>query len=393
VANTSDGTVSRIDRTGDVIATIPVGHGPTGVAFADDAVWVTLGLDGTLVRIDPSTNAPVATITMGPSPAGVAVAGGQVWVAVSGDGSVAKVDPARNRVARHIELSGRPVGITSGRDAVWVTVQRAPEPVGRSGGTARLTLEDDPGTLDPAVTYTPGGYQLLYATCAKLLTYPDAAAPAGSVLVPEAAESMPRISEDGRTYTFAVRRGLRFSPPSGRPVTAATFKSSIERVLDPGTRSPVGSFLDDIVGVRAFRTGRAAHVAGITARARRLTIRLVAPRGDLPARLAMPNFCAVPPNTPVAAEGVARIPSAGPYYVASSTPGASIALRRNPYYRGERPRRLTEIEISVGVSKAEGLRAVLDGRSDYALDGVPPAERARGSPERIRAGRRAYGPS
>src|SRR5262249_1186554 len=154
---------------------------------------------------------------------------------------------------------------------------------------------------------------------------------------------------------------------SGRPVTATTFKSSIERVLDPGTKSPVGSFLDDIVGARAFRTGRAEHVAGIVARGRTLTIRLVAPRGDLSARLAMPTSRAVPPTPPVAAEGVARIPSAGPYYVASHTPGASIVLRRNPYYRGERPRRLAVIDISVGVSKAEGLRAVLDGSSDYAL--------------------------
>jgi peptide/nickel transport system substrate-binding protein len=377
VANTSDGTVSRIDRTGDVIATIPVGHGPTGVAFADDAVWVTLGLDGKLVRIDPSTNAPVAAIAVGPSPAGVTAAHGAVWVAVSGDGSVARVDPGTNRVERHIQLSGRPVGIASGGDSVWVTVQRAPEPVGRTGGTAHLTVETDPGTLDPAVTYDPGGYQLLYATCAKLVTYPDAAGPAGSILVPEAAESMPRISDDGRTYTFVVRRGLRFSPPSGRPVTAATFKSSIERVLDPGTKSPVGTFLDDIVGARSFRTGRAEHVVGIAARGRFLTIRLVAPRGDLTARLAMPNFCAVPPNTPVEAEGVAGIPSAGPYYIASFTPGARILLRRNPYYRGDRPRRLAGIELSVGIAKAEGLRAVLDGSSDYALDGVPTVERAR----------------
>ena len=160
-------------------------------------------------------------------------------------------------------------------------------------------------------------------------------------------------------------------------MTAATFKRSIERVLAPATRSPVAGFLDDVVGARAFRTGRAVHVSGITARGHTLTIHLVEPRGDFTARLAMPNFCAVPPNTPLDPGGVPRIPSAGPYYIAGATPGAGLAPRRNPNYGGERPHRLERIDVQAGVSKAAGLHAVLEGRSDWPLDGVPTNDRAR----------------
>ena len=239
VANTSDGTVSRIDRTGVVLATIPVGHGPTGVAFSEGAAWVTDALDGTLVRIDATTNAPVATIPVGASPTGVAATDGAVWVAASGEGAVVEVDPEANQVERRIELGARPVGVASGGGSIWVTVQRAQEPVGRAGGTARLTVEADPGTLDPAVTYEPVGNALLYATCAKLVTYPDAPAPAGAVLVPEVAESMPRISDGGRTYTFTVRSGFRLLTALEPAGDGCDFKRSIERVLAPATRSPV----------------------------------------------------------------------------------------------------------------------------------------------------------
>ena len=71
-----------------------------------------------------------------------------------------------------------------------------------------------------------------------------------------------------------------------------------------------------------------------------LTIRLLAPAPDLLSRIAEPGLCAVPSDTPIDPNGVRTIPSAGPYYVASYTPGQGIVLVRNPNYRGSRPHRL-----------------------------------------------------
>ena len=65
------------------------------------------------------------------------------------------------------------------------------------------------------------------------MNYPDKAGPAGSQLIPEVAQALPTRSADGRTYTFTIRPGFRFSPPSNEPVTAQTFKHSIERTLNP----------------------------------------------------------------------------------------------------------------------------------------------------------------
>ena len=72
-----------------------------------------------------------------------------------------------------------------------------------------------------------------YATCALLYNYPDRPFPEGARLQPEVATGPPSVSDDGRTYTFTLRPGFRFSPPSNEPVTAEAFERAIERALDP----------------------------------------------------------------------------------------------------------------------------------------------------------------
>ena len=144
-----------------------------------------------------------------------------------------------------------------------------------------------------------GAEELLYATCAQLINYPDKAGPAGSQLTAEVAQSLPTRSADGRTYTFKIRPGFRFSPPSNQPVTAQTFKDSIERTLNPRMDSYSAQYLADVVGARAYMAGKASHIAGVTATGDTLTIRLLAPAPDFLSRIAQPAFCAVPSNTPI----------------------------------------------------------------------------------------------
>ncbi len=69
---------------------------------------------------------------------------------------------------------------------------------------------------------------------------------------------MPDISPDGRTYTFRIRPGFRFSPPSGQAVTAETFRATIERALSPkfatgGHPNGVAQILPDVAGVGGLR--------------------------------------------------------------------------------------------------------------------------------------------
>jgi YVTN family beta-propeller protein len=369
VADDQDNAVSRIDAAGEVTATVPVGDGASGIAVGDGAVWVANTLDNTVTRIDAATSAAMATIAVRAGPRGVAVGLGAVWVADSRDGTVSRIDPRTDHV-QTIPVGGSPEAVAVAAGRAWVSVQAGSPPPASpiAGGALRVVQEKDFGSTDPALlwSYGPQAWQLEFATCAKLLNYPDRPASQGTRLVPEVASAQPSVSRDGRTYTFTLRPGFRFSPPSNQPVTARAFQRAIERFVNSRTGAATASDMADLVGYRAYRAGRSAHIAGLAATASRLTIRLVHAAPSLPARMAMPNFCAVPPDTPIRSGGVERIPSAGPYYIASHTPDTNLVLRRNPNYHGPRPRRFDTIDYRFGVNPAQAAALVDGGHADYA---------------------------
>ncbi len=371
--------VARIDAaTKLVTATTPVGNGADAVATGEGAVWVADGLDDAVVRIDPATNSVTMTIPVGRSPTGIAVGLGSVWVANSRDGTVSRIDPLRNKVVSTIAVGGSPRAIAVGDGRVWVSVQNALIAPGKqAGGVAHITAEAPLGSLDPALAYLTQSWALEYATCAKLFNYSDAPASAGTRLEPEVATALPVPTEGGTSYAFTIRPGFRFSPPSNAPVTAETFRFTIERALSPALENgPARSFAADIVGAQAYEAGKSRHISGVSVRGNTLTIRLVRAAPDIVSRLAMPLFCAVPPDTPIVPTGVRTVPSAGPYYVASYTPTQGAVLKRNPNYHGARPHTLDEIDYRTGVGKTQSVHEIQAGTADFAADGVPPDQAA-----------------
>ena len=365
LTDTEADNVVRVDPTG-LLTPIAVGSAPTGIAVGAGGVWVVDSLDDAVDRIDPGSRSVTARIPVGPSPAGVAFGAGSVWVANSGDGTVTRINPNTNRRQATIAVGGSPQALTVADGRVWVTVDAqsiAPNRGGSGGGTLRMVSSYDVGSMDPALAGDPFTQELLYATCAQLMKYPDKAGPAGSQLTAEVAQSLPTRSGDGRTYTFKIRPGFRFSPPSDQPVTAQTFKDSIERTLSPRMHSPSAHYLADVVGARAYIAGKASHVAGVVANGDTLTIRLLAPAPDFLSRIAQQAFCAVPSNTPN--KDVRVIPSAGPYYVASYMPGQGIVLARNPNYHGRRPHRFARIELAVGIPAQRAFAEIEAGTADY----------------------------
>ncbi len=390
-----DGVVLRIDPgSARVLGSVGVGNRPSAIAAGAGSVWVTNSSDGTVTRIDPATlvadddpgrqrsrrdrrqrrgrrgsrtrattlwcvstsirTSSAGTTPVGDGPAAIVATPTALWVANSRDGTVMRLDPRSGKVSKTIRLGGTPNALATADGLVWVAIAPSP-PQSPPAGGARLTTQDDFFSLDPAF-----GSWLHYTTCANLVTYPDKPAPEGSRIVPEVAEAVPVPTAGGTTYTFRIRRGFRFSPPSNEAVTAMTFKSTIERVTNPRLKSPLANQFSGIVGYHAYVTGKAREISGIVARGRTLTIRLTQPDGGFLASLAGGAACAVPRDTP-AAGGMNDIPSAGPYYVASYTPRQQLVLRRNPNYHGRRPHRLDQIVIAIGVHPARALEQVEAG--------------------------------
>jgi serine/threonine-protein kinase len=337
VAIGPDGQIWKIARDGRVLGAVTTGADPESLVAARDAVWVANSGSATLTRIDAITNTP-RTYPVGIDPYSVAVAGSKILFGAESPtpGATAPLPP-------------------SGRNVIRLAL------------TQDWIANADPAVYDASSPASPALDQLFFATCAKLYNNPDAGGRAGARLVPEVAAALPQVSDGGRLWRIGVRRGFRFSPPSGESVDARTFAGVLVRDLTPEMQSPRAmAVFGDIVGARAFHEGKTARLAGVTASRDTLTIRLERPSADLAARLASPLACAVPRRTPAAnsPNGLGTIPMAGPYYLAQYSPGESAVVRRNPNYAGRRPRHLDAIVYEIGVAGAAAVTQVAEGKSD-----------------------------
>jgi serine/threonine-protein kinase len=350
------------------------------LVFADGALWMVRADNGLVVKVDPGTNRVVRETPLHGFASDLAVRGGLVWVSIVPDGAADKLtendlsvegssavgpDPERisagggylwiaNTAAKSLSrlalgtgtktafaARSEPTVVAYGDGLLWTGAAPEPAPLAPVGGQElRISTPTQNFDTDPAHAGGPTSVQYLYATCANLLDYPDSAGRDGTQLRPEIAAAMPTVSNGGRTYTFRIRRGFLFSPPSNEPVTAETFRHTIERTLAPsqGHGWPFGA---EILGAAAYSAGKARHISGIAVHGNVLSITLVRPAGDFLKRISMPNFCPVPIHGPLQRSNGA-IPSAGPYYVAASS-SEQIVLLRNPNYRAGRPRHSARI--------------------------------------------------
>jgi YVTN family beta-propeller protein len=143
LSNPTANTVDRLNpANAKVIATIPVGKNPLGVAVTPHAVWVAN--DGaaapdipSISRIDPRTNKVVATIALAPTSAccalhmGVTTADGAIWTVVPQANTLIRVDAASNHTAV-FHLDYPPCAyLAAGERTVWMTGGACADVVGR----------------------------------------------------------------------------------------------------------------------------------------------------------------------------------------------------------------------------------------------------------------------
>ena len=169
-----------------------------------------------------------------------------------------------------------------------------------------------------------------------------------------------------------MKKTFRFH--TGAAVTAQSFADAFNRDAQPSLKSPATVYMHEIVGASAVIDGKAASISGVRVLDRyRLQIRLTKPVGDFTARLSMPFFCPVLPNTPIDPAGIDNPAGSGPYYVFERVENQRIVLKRNPFYRGARPANVDQVVETIGESREACLLAVEQDRIDYCVDfSIPP---------------------
>jgi peptide/nickel transport system substrate-binding protein len=218
-------------------------------------------------------------------------------------------------------------------------------------------------SIDPFLSARPGTDAIFDATCGRLLNRRDRPLPMGWELSPELAVGFPRVTNHGKTYTFVVRKGFRFS--TGARVTARDVAASVRRALRLKGSYRATGFMN-VVGARAFAEGRANALPGVTVRGDRITLRLTTPQHDF--RSLAGGLCVLPAGSSLDPEGLhAPVAAAGPYRILAYVPGRRIDLVRNRFYRGSRPHHVERIEVTLVDDDSRLVDAVERGIYDYAF--------------------------
>jgi peptide/nickel transport system substrate-binding protein len=252
---------------------------------------------------------------------------------------------------------------------------------GVKGGTLLVYSQSDVEALDPGMAYAAFDFALLRGMVRELYSFNSRIEGERSLQpVPDLADGPYQLSADGRTYTFRIRRGVRYAPPADREVQARDFIYAVERQLDPAHPSP-NPYSRLIRGADAFAAGKARQISGMQAPdPHTLRITLDRPASDFPSILTLPFFSPVPEEH-AAGYTLGRdygqhLIASGPYRLQRYTPGRAIELVRNENWdpRTDPLRRpwVDKVSVSIGRSDTEIQQAIERGEADLNLDAVPP---------------------
>jgi peptide/nickel transport system substrate-binding protein len=368
-------TVVRVDpKTNSVTQTIGVGNAPGSLLVSGDAVWVVNTLDDTVSEIDPETNSVVDLVHVGDGPLGIALVQGSVWVANEWDGTLSRIEPDETS-ASSLVIGSVPQGLAGANGDLWVSVRGTA--TSHRGGTLRMLSRFKPSSFDPGVSYNYVDGRVLHLIGDGLVAFKAVGGVDGATLVPDLATAVPTPTDGGRTYTFELSPGIRYS--NGEIVAPADFRHALERgfrIPNAYNRNVHGDFFGGLVGgescVSEPRTCDLSQ--GIVTDDATITFNLAEPDPDFVYKLTMPFAYPVPPSIPDVEQREAGIPGTGPYMLeAPMTDEGQFVLVRNPYFDVWSPAAQPEgfvdrLEWTSRVAPDAQVAAVAAGEADLAFD-------------------------
>ncbi|KWX21764.1 ABC transporter substrate-binding protein [Mycolicibacterium wolinskyi] len=202
----------------------------------------------------------------------------------------------------------------------------------KEGGEINVSMTSFPDYIDPQLSYTLEGWEVLYNTYTPLLTYKHAKGEDGTEVVPGLAKSLPEVSPDGKTYKLTLRPNMKYS--DGTPIKASDFTYAIQRLFKADSGGSV--FYGVIAGADDYAEGKADKISGIKTddASGDITITLTGPNGTFDHILALPFAAPVPPSTPLDKDATNNPPpSSGPFTITKVDAPHTLTMERNPQFQ------------------------------------------------------------
>jgi peptide/nickel transport system substrate-binding protein len=249
---------------------------------------------------------------------------------------------------------------------------------GKGGDMVLLANTAPSGSPDPQVNYTLQEWQLLIFTHDGLVAYKRVAGEEGTKKVPDLAESLPTPTDGGKTFTFTLRPGIKFS--NGQTVTGQDVKATFERLFKIGNSPNAGTWYNVIEGGDAcVKTPKTCDLSkGIVVDGNKVTFHLTRGDPEFLDKLAVPFAFILPASTQTKNADIPP-PGTGPYKWAEYAPSKEIKLVRNPNFKvwskdAQPPGNPNTITEKFGLSVEAEYTQVANNQADWVFD-QPPADR------------------
>jgi peptide/nickel transport system substrate-binding protein len=250
---------------------------------------------------------------------------------------------------------------------------------GAQGGTLETVANAAPsGSPDPQVNYTLQEWQLLILSHDGLVGFARKGGKAGTKLVPDLAESIPKPTNGGKTWTFKLRSGIKFS--NGQTLSGKDVKATFERLFKIGNSPNAGTWYNVIQGADAcIKTPKSCSLSqGITVKGDNVTFNLTTADPEWLDKLAVPFAFILPASTPAKNVDIPP-PGTGPYKWAQYSASKQLKLVRNTFFKewskDAQPDGNPDVIIQkFGLTPEAQVTAVENNTADWMFD-QPPSDR------------------
>jgi peptide/nickel transport system substrate-binding protein len=248
------------------------------------------------------------------------------------------------------------------------------------GGTMRLVARAAAGTVDPHINYTLQYWGIFQSLYDGLVGFQKAPGGEGFKKVPNIAEAFPEPTNDGKTYVFKIRKGIKFS--NGKDLGVKDVVASLQRIFKVSSPT-AGGFYSVIVGADAcIKEPKTCTLEGGVIgdeAASTVTINLTRPDAEIFDKLALPHAAILPAETSAEDNGSKPIPGTGAYMISSYDPNKAMVLDRNPNFKvwseqAQPDGYPDKVQYDFGLTEEAQVTAVQNGEADWMFD-EPPADR------------------
>ena len=231
--------------------------------------------------------------------------------------------------------------------------------------------------MDTQVNYTLQYWQLYQASYDGLVSFEKVSGQSSFNVVPDLAVAMPTVTNSGKTYTFKLRTGIKFS--NGQTVTVKDVLASFQRIFKVSNPNS-GTWYNDIVGGPACVTTPATcTLAGgvvVNASTNSVVVHLIKSDSEFLDQLAVPFGSILPASTPGKDQGDVPIPGTGAYTFSKYNPTTGLTMVRNKYFKvwsaAAQPQGYPDtIEETFGQTVESEVTSVENNQANWIFDPLP----------------------